>query len=166
MNVAMLVTVRVALPRRPTKSGRPPDGRLVKAGPRPPGPNECLVVEPCRKEPGQPVRHASQVEIEARPVVLRNCVQAFAEFGVGCSAIRLEPVALHERNQGIGFLGAARDDSARAVIFERTPHEHPVVGQQGGRERVALETGHLGSVEPEPDGPGPPDQPSALRETS
>ena len=164
--IEMLVTVGVALFRSLAEARRLPDERFVDVFPERPGVDEGLVVEPGRKKARKGAVHRAHVEIEAGPVVLALRAQPVEQLGCGGALVRLERRPLPETDQRVGFLGAAGDDAARAVILERAADQHLVVGQQRRGERVAGKAPQALAVEAEGDGAGAVDQPALVGKAS
>ena len=157
-----LIAVGIVLPRQGAQPGGAADHRLIQLLPEAARPHEGLVIEPRPQERRRQVVDRHQVKAQRGPAVLAPRLHPLvyllyrgAHIGV------LPPVAPH-RNQRVGFLAASRQDAARAVVFERTPDQPHVIGQQGRGQRVALIPAVAHPVEGERDRPVPVDQPLAL----
>ena len=74
----------------------------------------------------------------------------------------LEPTALPHVHQGIRLFRTTGHDAAGAVIFERPPDQHLVIGQQGRGQSVAAKATHRLTVEAEVDRRAAVNQPTAL----
>ena len=111
--------------------------------------HECLVVEPGREQPGQSVADGAQVEADARPAVDAACAQAFPERKGRRPDVGLVVVAV-ELHDGVGLLGAGRDDPPRAVVLEAAPDQPHPIGDQRRCERVAGVAFAFPPVESEP----------------
>jgi hypothetical protein len=71
------------------------------------------------------------------------------KFLHGGAGVGLQPPALADLHQRVGFRRAARHHRARPVILERPAHQQLPVGQQRRGQRVAGMAGHGLSVEAE-----------------
>ena len=60
-------------------------------------------------------------------MILALGLQAVEKFGGGGALIGLEPVSLSQIDQRVGLFRSCRNNAARTVIFERTPHQHLVI---------------------------------------
>ncbi len=161
---AMYVPVRVRQRRRATEAGRGTDQGFVKRRPGDARPHERLVVEAGGKQRRQQIVQPADVEAEARPAVLGFGNEAVIELDLGRAQVRRDArgVAAHG-DQRIGLLGARREDSARAMVFERPPDQVHAVREQRRRERVALQTLEGFAVEGESQRSGPVHAPAARR---
>ena len=114
--------------------------------------HEHLVIETCRQEPAQVFVDRADVELKAWPMVLACRLQPFEKFCGGSARIGFKGFFPTQIDQCIGFFGAGSNNTARAVIFERTTHEHLVVRKQGRGQRVTRIAAHLFTVEGKAEG--------------
>ena len=165
--VEVLVGVGVLqfLVGRGAQTGGLPDDRLIDVLPQRTRVDEHLVIEAGGQEPAELVVDRQDVELQARPMVLRLRGQPREQLGGGGALVRLIAVAHTQLHQRIGFLGARRHHAARAVVLERAAHHHLAVGQQGGCERIAGKALHALAVKGEVDLFGAVDQPAVLGKT-
>ena len=147
--VEMLIPVWIFLFRRRTKTRRLPDERFKHVLPERTRMDERLVVEPCGQEARDSCVHRSNIIIERRPVVLAFCTQALKKLSCGGPCIGLHLRILPKRNQRVCFFGTGRNDRSWAMVFERTPHQHLIIGQKRRGQRIAAMTGETFAIEGE-----------------
>ncbi|OIQ64266.1 hypothetical protein GALL_541850 [mine drainage metagenome] len=154
MRVAMQIPIRIGRIRRPAQPGGAPNQRLIHTPPERRRPHEAFVVEPGgNQRRGQP-RHRPEVETQRRKAVLAAGGQTVVQFYRRRPQIgRYPPRPAVDRDQCVRFLRPRRQDAARAVIFERPPHQMHIVGQQRGSQRIASVTFVRPSVETETNRP-------------
>ena len=167
--LGLVIGVRIGLPRRPAQPGGPPDQRFVYLLPERRRPHEGLVVEARPEQRRREAVDRQRVEIQRRPTVLAGGNQTVVQFDRRGAGIRLSPCAGAQLDQGIGFVGACRQDAARPVVFEGAADQPDIIGEQRRSERVAGKAGVAPAVELELKGAGaiarPPvaGQPTRLR---
>ena len=84
----------------------------------------------------------------------------------GCGArIGFKPALNAQVDQSIGLLATGSYNAARAVIFERAPHQHLIIGQKRSRQSIALKAGHNLAIEGEGKRFGAVDQPAMVGKT-
>src|SRR6056297_1144781 len=115
----MLIAVRVTGIGRLAQTRRLTDERLIDMFPERAGMDEHLVIETRRQEARQMRVDRTDIEIEARPVVLADAGQPVEEFGRGDTLVGLEPGALTQTDKRIRLFRAGGHDAARAVVLER-----------------------------------------------
>jgi len=165
MRMEMLVGVLITILRRLAQTRGLANEGLVDMLPERTREHEHLVVEARRQEARQMRVDRADVEFEARPVVLRCRGQPVEHLCRGDTLVRLETPPLAEIDQSVGFLGPARDDPARAVVFERPPHQHLVIGQQCRGKRIAFISAQMFAVEGEGHRLAAVDQAALFRQT-
>ena len=149
--VEMFVCVRIPRLGSLTQTGGLTDERLIKMFPEGSGMNECLIVKARRHEARQPGVDRSDIKFQAGPMILAGGVQSVEQFGRGGALVGFEFALSPEVHQRIGFFRTAGNDAARSVIFKGAPHKHLVIGEQRGRQGIALEPFELFAVETETD---------------
>ena len=145
--IEMFIGVHVTGLGRLAQTGGFADDRFIDMFPRGAGVHEHLVIEPRRQKPAKMFVDRAYVKFKAWPVVLARRCQTLKDLGCRHPLVRLKPALFAKVNQGVGFLGTRGHDAARAVVFERAPHQHLVIGQQSGGQCVALIAAHLFAVE-------------------
>ena len=98
-------------------------------------------------------------------MVLRLRDQPVEKLGCGDAGVRLEPGALAKVHQTIGFFGTRGHYTTGAMIFERAPDKHLVIGQQGRGERIAFKPAQMLAVEREGNGLAPVDKATVVCQT-
>ena len=148
--IEMLVGVVVTAPGCFAETCRLADEGLVDVFPERAGMHEHLVVEARRQEAREELGvDLAHVEFEARPVVLAFDGEAVEELGRGGALVGLEAGALAHVEERVGLFHAGGDDAAGAVVLERPPDQHLVIGQQRRGERVARDPTEVLAVEGE-----------------
>src|SRR6056297_2283273 len=94
-------------------------------------------------------------------MILTARAQPVEEFGHRGAGIGLLRGALAQFHQRIGFFRPGGENTARAVILERPPHQPLPVGQKRRGQRIAGMPAHSLAVEAKGDLGGPVDQPAA-----
>ena len=145
--VEMFIGIAIRLLRRFAQTGRVADDRLVDMLPEGARVDEHLVVEARGQKAAEVFVDRANVEFEAGPVVLAFRLEPVEKIGGRGALVGFKPVALPEVHQRVGFFRARRHDAARTVVFERPPHQHLVIRQQGRGQGIALEAAQLLSVE-------------------
>src|SRR6056297_2896155 len=111
----MLIAVRVTGIGRLAQTRRLTDEWLIHMLPERAGMDEHLVIETRRQEARQMRVDRTDIEIEARPVVLADAGQPVEQFRRGDTLVRLEPGALTHTVKRIRVFGTARHDAGGAV---------------------------------------------------
>ena len=128
--------------------------------------DEHLVVKAGGEEAGEELRvQLAHIIFEARPMVLRLGRKAREQLGGGGALVRLKAVAGPEAHQRVRLLRSRGDETARAVIFERAPDQHLVIGEKRRGERVPGETLEFLTVEGKLDLFGAVDETTLFGET-
>jgi hypothetical protein len=125
---------------------------LVQPLPETRRPHEGLVVEARRQSGSEQRIDRQKIEVERRPAVLARRLQPIVEFGDGGAGVRLASRAAAKLDKSVRLLGAGRQQSARTMIFERSPDEAHAIGEQRGSQRVAAKSGQGLAVKPERQG--------------
>ena len=164
MGIGLLITVGVAVLRRPAQTGAAADDRLEQVFPEGARMDEGLVIEARRQQWRQPVIDRHQIGLQRGPAVLAAQDHARHQGRGGGALVRLEPAALPQPEQRVGFLGPRGDGAARAVIFEAAAHQHLAVGQEGRGDGVADHAAQMAAIETEGQLPCAVDQAATLRQ--
>ena len=147
--VEVFVSVHIAVFGGRTKACGLADKRLVDVFPQRSGMDEHFVIETRRHEPAEFGVHRADVEFQAGPVVLAFGFQPVKQFRCRHPLIGFKLAAFTEIDQTVGFLRARSDNATRAVIFERPAHQHLIIGQQCGRQRIPFKSAQRAPVESE-----------------
>ena len=147
-HVAMIeiadVAIGVWFVGRCAEAGGEADRRLVDACPgpvlaEPIRTHEGLVVEPCADQRRSEVVDRADVEAERGPAVLARGDEPVDELDLGRAQVRGEAAgAARNADERVRLLRAGAHNSARPMIFIRPADQANAVGEQRGRERVAL----------------------------
>ncbi len=135
--------------RRATKTRGLADRRFVEFLPRGFRPHKGLVVKSRAEKRREQAVDRQHIEIERRPAILAQRVEAVVKLGRRRAGIGLAPRAIAQFDQRIRLLGPVADNAARTMIFERAPDQLDVIGQQGRGERVARKAAETLAVEGE-----------------
>ena len=163
--IGLLIVIRVLTNRGFAEASRAADDRLEHMFPCKARVDECLVIEPRRQEPCGIVVHHTDIEFQAWEVVLRGADKPIEQLSRGGALVRFEPPALAHVDNRVRLFGATGHNAARPVVFERPTHQHLVVGQKRGGQRVTGKARHALAVEGEMGGTGAVDQTTALLQT-
>ncbi len=120
-----------------TEPGGTADQRLVELFPEGCRPHEGLVIKAGRQDRCHQLVHAHRVEAKRGPAVLARGHEPGEQLGHRGARVRLASCPGAEFDDGVRFLGAGRQDAARAMILERSPDEPHAVGEKRRGERVA-----------------------------
>ena len=82
---------------------------------------------------------------------MRGCLQPVEHLDRRGAGVGLFARTGAQFDDAIGFLGPCGQQPARAVVFERSPDQPHVIGQQGRGQRIAGMGGIAAIVEPEVD---------------
>ncbi len=159
------IAIRIGLARGSAEARGATDHRLIDMAPGPARTHEGLVIEARPKERRKEIVDRAEVELERGPAVLARSAKSIVKLDLGRAQIGgCAAGSARKRDQRVRLLGAGGEDAARAVIFERAPHEMEAVGDQGGRERVAGAALVIEPIEGEDEGARRVDR-AAARET-
>ena len=134
--IEMLVPVGIAGVGRLAQARRLADEGFVDMLPERARVDEHLVVEARGQEAREMGVDRADVIIKAGPVVLAGAAQTVEKLGRGHALVGFHARALAQMDERVGLFGPACHDAARAVVFERPPDQHLIIGQKGRGERV------------------------------
>ena len=164
-SIGLLIVIRVLTNRGFAEASRAADDRFEHMLPSKARVDEGLVIKARRQETRGIVIHNANIEFQAGKVVLACAGQPIEQLGRGGALVRFKPPALAHVDNRVRLFGAAGNNAARTVVFERPTHQHLVIGQKRGRQRVAGKARHALAVEGEMGGTGAVDQTTALGQT-
>ena len=136
--VEVFVGIRVFFLRHLTQTSRLTDEGFIDVLPEGARMDEHFVVEASRQPTGEQLVHGTDVELKARPVVLRTDRQTVKDFLRGGALVRFKTTALAHVKERVRLFCARSHNTTRTVVFERTANHHLVVCEQSRRERIAL----------------------------
>ena len=132
----MLIGVYIAFLGRFAQTRGVADDRLVDMFPEAARIHEHLVIETRGQKPAKTRIDGPHIELEAGPVVLACGLKTVKEFR-GCHPlVRFKPPVPAQIDKRIGFLCPGCHDAAGTVVFEGSAHQHLVIGQQSGCQRI------------------------------
>ena len=128
--VGLFIKVGIGRFSGAAEAGGAPDRRLIELFPCSPRPHESLVIESRAEKRREQTIDRQQVEGQRGEAILACRLQPVIKLDRGGAAVGLAPSAGAQGNQSIGFLGPGADNPARAMIFERAPHQLDIIGEQ------------------------------------
>jgi hypothetical protein len=133
--IAGFIAIRIGGVRGGAESRGATHERLVEA---PRGPDERLVVEARQKQRRKEIEHAPEIEVHARPAVLRTRLEARVQPHERRSRRGIELRAGAERHQGIRLFRAGTQNAAWTMQLESATDDTLAMGQERRGQRVAL----------------------------
>src|ERR1700680_2553124 len=101
--------------------------------PERPWAHECLVDKPSRQQGRRQSSYRAEIKTKRWKAILAVRHETVVQFNLSGSQVRRDaPCSAIYRDQRVGFLGPRGQDTARAMIFERSPDQTDVVCQQSG----------------------------------
>ena len=109
--------------------------------------DEHFVIKASRQKAAQVLVDCADIELKAGPMVLRRNLQTVKQLCHSRTLVRLEVIRAAHVKQRIWLFPTRRHNAARTVIFERAPHHHLIIGEQGRGKRVAFDPLQFFSIE-------------------